>query len=110
MSYDNMSYDNSDAPQKPAETIPDLRTDLMKAFANANNIDHQVWRLERAYGKDRASNKGDEEKTEPTIITVENWASDLVNRLDQIEKNLRRELDRLLGEEQTDTTSGDYNG
>ena len=87
---------------KEKEIIPDVTKTLSDAFDVAKNIDEQVWRLERAAGRDRDKKeilKDSAPALEPApYYKLEQKAITLLEQLNIIETNLRKEVTLLLGD------------
>ena len=87
--------------KKQKEIIPDVTKILSDALEVAENIDEQVWRLERADGRDRSDQEQVKDLApapEPgPYYNLEQKAITLLKRLRTIEINLKKEVDLLLG-------------
>jgi len=85
---------------KEREVIPDAIEALREARITASAIDTQVWRLEKAGGKDRAKQgcESAEKNVPPMYAILATSIKELNLTLHQIHASLTHEVNVLIGE------------
>jgi len=88
-----------EASKTVREVIPGVLQTLCEAYETARNIDEQLYRLERADGRDRDKKITSADKPEQPApyIELEEKAETLLKFLSEIEAGLRKEVALLLG-------------